>query len=161
MILLVCLYFSNIDANLLIFEGPASVWANERTKSNPSRHSSCFSLKLSVTHLLLWLLEAVNSGVWEEALPQPSSRAGVFSSPRWALIEPADLTFVSFTLRGASAACLDHNTISTCERLTSAAQRPTPRGKQSALAWECVCCSNRELPLDLSPRGQTQQGSPT
>lgn len=50
------------------------------------------------------------------ALPPPCSQAG-------ALIEPADLTFVSLTLRGASAPCLDHNTISTSEPVTSAAGR--------------------------------------
>lgn len=66
----------------------------------------------------------------EEALPQPCSQAGGSATLRWALIEPADLTFVSLTLRGASAPCLDHNTISTSEPLTSAAQRSHREAKR-------------------------------
>ncbi len=71
-------------------------------------------------HFLIICCEKVSSV--DEALPQPCSQAGGSATLRWALIEPADLTFVSLTLRGASAPCLDHNTISTWEPLTSAAQ---------------------------------------
>ncbi|KAA8586210.1 hypothetical protein FQN60_007779 [Etheostoma spectabile] len=48
----------------------------------------------------------MESGVEEalltQALPQPCSHAGGSATRRWALIEPADLTFVRLTLRGAS-----------------------------------------------------------
>lgn len=72
------------------------------------------SVKLFVT---FWLSEAVRRcRVRQRPSHSPAARRG-------ALIEPADLTFVSLTLRGASAPCLDHNTISTSEPVTSAAGR--------------------------------------
>lgn len=77
----------------------------------------------------------------EEALPQPCSQAGGSTTQRWALIEPADLTFVSLTLRGASAPCLDHNTASTSEPLTSAAQRSHREAKRRQRWAESVCFS--------------------
>lgn len=83
----------------------------------------------------------------EEGLPQRCSQAGGSTTLRWALIEPADLTFVSLTLRGASAPCQNHNTISTCELLTSAAQRSRGEaGRHRRLAESlCFCCSAAAL----------------
>lgn len=68
-------------------------------------------------------VSSVEEALLTQALPPPSSQAGGSATMSWALIEPADLTFGSITLRGASGPCLDHNTISTSEPLTSATQR--------------------------------------
>lgn len=92
----------------------------------------CLYLQCYVTFLLFVAVKRCR--VWEalltHALPQSCSQAGGSATLRWALIEPADLTFVSLTLWGASAPCLDHNTISTSEPSTSEAQRSHREAKR-------------------------------
>lgn len=100
---------------------------------NSNHHHSSCSMFVSDLFIIICGCEKVSSveeALLTQALPQPCSHAGGSATRRWALIEPADLTFVSLTLRGASAPCLDHNTISNSEPLTSSAQRSRREAKR-------------------------------
>lgn len=135
------MYSSTLISTLLIIYGTSFCLFYEakglqntkpilRINSDHHHHSSCpmFFSRIACHFIIICGCKKVSNV--EEALPQPCSQAGGSATLWWALIEPADLTFVSLTLWGASAPCLDHNTISTSEPLTSAAWRSHREAKR-------------------------------
>lgn len=88
----------------------------------------CFPTKLNAS----WFIRGCEkvSSVEEALLTQGGPSHVPAAAPGRALIEAADLTFAGLTLRGPSGPCPDHNTISTCEAVTS--EGPGVSGEQRA-----------------------------